>query len=115
MRRIRILSAPAAIAIDEEPLGVEAGDLRPVSGEGFEFVPPWQARPARGRRRALASVPALAGAAAVALSISGRHDATPIPADGVQPTAPARSALVVEASPTPTDVSRAPRSLARRP
>src|SRR4051794_27893328 len=107
MRRIRILSAPAAIAIDEEPLGVEPRDLRPVYVEGFELVPAWQARPARGRRRALATVPALAGAAAVALSVSGGHDATPIRAVAVQPAAPARPALVVQASPAPaSDASR---------
>jgi hypothetical protein len=110
MRRLRILFAPPAIAIDEEPLGVEPGDSPPVSVEGFELMPPWQARPARGRRRTLATVPALAGAAAVALSVSGGHDATPIRAVAVQPAAPARPALVVQASPAPAiDVSRARR------
>jgi hypothetical protein len=96
MRRIRILSAPPAILIDEEPLGVDPGDSPPVSIEGFELVPAWQARPARGRRRVLAAIPALAGAAAVALSVSGSHGATR--AGAVRPTAPARPALVVRAS-----------------
>src|SRR3954447_16829744 len=101
MRRIRILSAPPAIVIDEEPLGVDPGDSPPVCVEGFEVVPAWQARPARparGRRRVLAAVPALAGAAAVALSVSGSHGATHTRAGAVRPTAPARPALVVRAS-----------------
>src|SRR3954467_3750462 len=110
MRRIRILSAPPAIAIDEEPLGVEPGDWSPGSVEGFELMPAWQARPARGRRRVLATVPALAGAAAVALSVSGGHDATPIRAGAVRPAAPARPAVVVEApSALATDGSRTQR------
>jgi hypothetical protein len=98
MRRIRVLSAPPAIVIDEEPLGVDPGESPPVSVEGFELVLAWQARPARGRRRVLAAVPALAGAAAVALSASGGHGATPIRAGAVRSTAPARPALVVQAS-----------------
>jgi hypothetical protein len=98
MRQIRILSAPAAILIDEEPLAVDPGDSPPVSVEGFELVPAWQARPARGKRRALAALPALAGAAAVALSASGGHGTTPMRAGEVRPMAPARPALVVQAS-----------------
>jgi hypothetical protein len=98
MRRLRIFSAPPAIVIDEEPLGVDPGDSPPVCVEGFELVPAWQARPARGRRRVLAAIPALAGAAAVALSVSGSHGATPTRAGAVRPTAPARPALVVRAS-----------------
>src|SRR3954449_8677777 len=98
MRRIRILSAPPAIVIDEEPLGADRGDSPPVCVEGFELVPAWQARPARGPRRALGGLPALAGAAAVALSASGIHGATPTRAGAVRPTAPARPALVVRAS-----------------
>src|SRR4051794_24359448 len=98
MRRCRILSAPPAILIDEEPLGVDAGDSPPVCVEGFELVPAWQARPARGRRRVLAAIPALAGAAAVALSVSGSHGATPTRAGALRPTAPPRPALVVRAS-----------------
>src|SRR3954471_21546615 len=98
MRRIRILSAPPAIVIDEEPLGVDPGDSPPVCVEGFELVPAWQARPAPGRRRVLAAIPALAGATAVALSVSGSHNATPMRAGAVRPPAPARPALVVEAS-----------------
>src|SRR3954462_7835713 len=110
MRRIRILSAPPAIAIDEERLGVEPGDSPRVSGEGFELMPPWQARPARGGRRALATVPALAGAAAVPLAVRGGHDATPIRAVAVQRVAPARPAFVVRAAPAPaSDASRARR------
>jgi hypothetical protein len=98
MRRIRILSAPPAILIDEEPLGVDPGDSPPVSIERFELVPAWQARPARGRRRVLAAIPAFAGAAAVALSVSGSHGATHARAGAVRPAAPARPALVVRAS-----------------
>jgi hypothetical protein len=98
MRRIRILSAPPAIVIDEEPLGVDPGDSPPASVEGFELVPAWQARPARGRRRLLAAVPALAGVAAVALSAIGGHGARPVRAGAVRPMAPSRPALVVQAS-----------------
>src|SRR3954454_2721582 len=98
MRRMRIFSAPPAIVIDEEPLGADPGDSRPSCVEGFELVPAWQARPARGRRRVLAAIPALAGAAAVALSVSGGHGATPVRAGAVAPTAPTRPALVVRAS-----------------
>src|SRR3954449_6012166 len=98
MRRFRILSAPPAILIDEEPLGVDPRDSPPICVEGFERVPAWQAWPARGRRRVLAAIPALAGAAAVALSVIGGHGATPTRAGAVSPTAPARPALVVRAS-----------------
>src|SRR3954451_15642617 len=98
MRRIRILSAPPAIAIDEAPLGIEPGDSPPASVQRFELVPAWQARPARGRRRVLATVPGLAGAAAVALSVSGGHDATRIRAAAVRQAAPPRPAIVVQAS-----------------
>jgi hypothetical protein len=98
MRRIRLLSAPPAIVIAEEPLGVDPGESPTVSVAGFELVPAWQARPARGRRRVLAAVPALAGAAAVAVSASGGHGATPMRAGAVKRTAPARPALVVQAS-----------------
>src|SRR4051812_43553097 len=98
MRRIRILSAPPAIVIDEEPLGADPGESPPVVVEGFELMPAWQARPARGKRRALAGLPALAGAAAVVLSVSGGHRATPMSAGAVRPMAPSRPALVVQAS-----------------
>src|SRR3954470_5069841 len=98
MRRIRIFSAPPAILIDEEPLAVDPGDSPPVCVEGFELVPAWQARPARGRRRVLAAIPAVAGAAPVALSVSGSDGATPTRAGAVRRTAPARPALVVRAS-----------------
>src|SRR3954454_1721605 len=98
MRRIRIVSARLVIVIDEESMGDDPGDSPPVSIGGFELAPAWQARPARGRRRVLAAIPALAGAAAVALSVSGGHGATPTRAGAVTPTAPARPALVVRAS-----------------
>src|SRR5689334_1451456 len=101
MRRIRILSAPPTIVIDEEPLGVDPGESPSAFVEGLELVPAWQARPARGKRRALAALPALAGAAAVAISVSGSHRATPMRAGAVRPTAPARPALVVQASSAP--------------
>src|SRR3954468_18797729 len=98
MRRLRIFSAPPAIVIDEESLGVDPGDSPPVCVEGFQLVPAWQARPARGRRRVLAAIPALAGAAGVPLAGSGSHGATPTRAGAVTPTAPARPALVVRVS-----------------
>jgi hypothetical protein len=102
MRRLRLLSAPPAIAIDDEPLGVDHGDWPPGSEVGFEFVPAWHARPARGRRRGLATLPALAVAVAVALSVGPSHDATPVRAGAGAPAAPTRAALVVRASPPPT-------------
>ena len=110
MLRIRLLSSPPAIAIDDEPLGVDDGDWPSASAVGFELVPAWQARPARGGRRVLATLPALAVAVAVALSVGPRHDAAPMRAGAVAPAAPARPALVVEASPPPaSDVSGARR------
>jgi hypothetical protein len=110
MLRTRLLSAPPAIAIDDEPLVADHSDWVPISVEGFELVPAWQARPARARRRVLATVPVLAVAAAVAISVGPRHGATPIRAGAVKPAAPSRPALVVQASPAPAiDVSRARR------
>src|SRR3954451_3060270 len=98
MRRIGILPAPPTIAIGEEPLGDERGDLPPVAVEGFELVPASQARPAWGRLRVLAAVPALAVAAAVALSLSPGHEATPMRAGAVKPVAPTGPTVVVQAS-----------------
>src|SRR4051794_20279758 len=108
MLRTRLLSAPPAIAIDDEPLVADRSDWVPISVEGFELVPAWQARPARARRRVLATVPVLAVAAAVALSVGPGHGATPpVRAGAVKPAPPRRPALVVHASPAPaTDVSR---------
>src|SRR4051812_35657833 len=105
MCRIQFLSAPPAIIIDDEPLGVDHGDWSPVSAAGFELVPAWHARPARGRRRALAALPALAVAAAAALSVGGGHDATPMRAAPAKPSAPAQSTLVVQAAASATDRS----------
>src|SRR4051812_13255227 len=103
----RLLSAPPAIAIDDEPLVADRSDWVPISVEGFELVPAWHARPARARRRVLATVPVLAVAAAVALSVGPGHGATPMRAGAVKPAAPARPALVLQASPAPaTEVSR---------
>src|SRR3954452_20924850 len=103
MLRTRLLPAPPAIAIDDEPLVADRSDWVPISVEGFELVPAWQARPARARRRVLATVPVLA----VVLSVGPGHGATPMRAGAVKPAAPARPALVVQASPAPaTDVSR---------
>src|SRR3954451_2900280 len=93
----RLLSAPPAIAIDDEPLVADRSDWVPISVEGFELVPAWQARPARARRRVLATVPVLAVAAAVALSVGPGHGATPMRAGAVKPAAPTRPALVVQA------------------
>ena len=112
MLRIRLLSAPPAIAIDDEPLdGVDRVDWPPVSAEGFELVPAWHARPARARRRMLATLPALAVAAAVALSVGRGHGrGAHARRARLTPAAPARPALVVQASPAPaTDVSSARR------
>src|SRR3954451_6372393 len=78
MLRTRLLSAPPAIAIDDEPLGADRSDWVPICVEGFELVLAWQARPARARRRVLATVPVLAVAAAVALSFGPGHGATPM-------------------------------------
>src|SRR3954452_560623 len=99
MLRTRLLSAPPAIAIDDEPLVADRSDWVAISVEGFERVPVWQARPARARRRVLATVPVLAVAAAVALSVGPGRGATPVRSGGVKPAAPARPALVVQALP----------------
>lgn len=103
----RLLSAPPAIAIDDEPLVADCSDWVVISAEGFELVPGWQARPARARRRVLTTVPVLAVGAAVVLSVGPGHGATPMRAAVVKPAPPARPALVVQASPAPaTDVAR---------
>src|SRR3954465_1329653 len=111
MLRTRLLSSPPAIAIDDEPLGgVDRVDWPPVATEGFELVPAWHVRPARGKRRVLATLPPLAVAAAVALSVGRGHDPTRLSAGRLRPALPTRPALVVKASPVPTtDVSRARR------
>src|SRR3954454_21557490 len=98
MLRTRLLSAPRAIAIADEPLVADRSDWMPISVEGFELAPGWQARPARARRRVLAMVPVLGVAAAVALSVGPGHGATPVRPGAVKPAAPARPALVVRAS-----------------
>jgi hypothetical protein len=104
MRRLRLLSAPPSIAIDIEPLdGVVDADWPPVSVEGFEILPAWQVRPARGRRRIMATLPALAVAAAVALSVDRGHDPTPLRAGPVRQHGTVRPALVVQASPAPSN------------
>src|SRR4051812_17101650 len=98
MLRIRLLCSPPAIAIDDEPLdGVDPGAWPPASAEGFELVPTWHARPARGRRGVLATLPALAVAVAAALSIGRVHDSTPVSAGPLRPAWPTRPALVVQA------------------
>jgi hypothetical protein len=110
MLRIRLLSTPPPIAIDGEPLAVDHDDWSRVSAAGFELVPAWQAHPARGRRRALAMLPALAVAAAVVLSVGPGHGATPMRARPLKAAAPAQPALVVQASSAlATDGSRAKR------
>jgi hypothetical protein len=109
MRRIQLLSTPPAIVIDDEPLGESHGDWSLVSGAGFELVPAWHARPARGLRRALAMLPALAVAAAAALSVVGGHDAIPTRVRPTKPAAPAQAALVVQAATSASDGSRARR------
>src|SRR3954464_14841704 len=98
MLRPRLLSAPPAIAIDDEPLVADRSDWVPISVEGFELVPAWRARPVRVRRRVLAT-PVLAVAAAVALSFGPGHGATPMRVGAVKPAVPRRPALVVQASP----------------
>src|SRR3954465_8477177 len=109
MRGIQILSAPLAIAIDDEPLdGVDRGDWPVVSADGFGLIPAWRSRPAarglrvgrRGRHWGLA--------AAVALSGGRGQDAAPMRPSSATPLAPAGPALVVQASPaSATDASRA--------
>src|SRR4051812_24301172 len=107
MLRTRLLSASPAIAIDDEPLVADRSDWVPIAVEGFELVPAWQARPARARRRVLATVPVLAVAAAVALSVRPGNGATPMRAGAVKSVVQRRPALVVQASPAPaTDVTR---------
>jgi hypothetical protein len=107
MRGIRILSAPPAIAIDDEPLdGVDHGDWPAVCAGGFELVPAWRSRPARPRRRVVAMLPALGVAAAVALTVGRGQDATPMRPGSARPVARAGPALVVQASPAAaTDAS----------
>src|SRR4051812_36792426 len=112
MLRIRLLPSPPAIAIDDEPLGGgDRVDWPPVATEGFELVPAWHVRPARGRRGVLATLPVLAvAAAAAALSIGRGHDPRPLSAGPLRAAWPARPALVVKASPAPaTDISSARR------
>ena len=110
MLRTRLLPAPPAIAIDDEPLVAYRSDWVPISVEGFELVPAWHARPARARRRVLTTVPVLAVASAVVLSVGPGHGATPMRADAVKPAVPRRPALVVQASRAPAiDVARARR------
>src|SRR3954463_6406259 len=107
MLRTRLLPAPPAIAIDDEPLVADRSDWVPISVEGFELVPAWHARPARARRRGLATGPVLAVAAAGAPSGGAGLGRTPRRGGAVKPAAPARPALVLQASPAPaTEVSR---------
>ena|SRR5690242_5074967 len=99
MRGIQILSAPLAIAIDDEPLdGVDRGDWPVVSADGFELIPAWRSRPAGRRRRVMATLPALGVAAVVALSVGRGQDAAPTRSSSARPVAPAGPALVVQAS-----------------
>src|SRR4051812_31314268 len=109
MHRVPFLPPPPSIAFADEPLGmVDPGARPPISRAGFELVPAWQARRARGRRRALATAPVLAVGVAVALAVDPGHDPAPVRAGPVRSEAPARPALVVQASPAPaSDVSRA--------
>ena len=105
MRRPALFSTPPSIAIADEPLGdgaaLTAADIL-RSGDGFEIVPPWQARPPRRLRRLSAAVPLVAVAAAAALSVGRDDDARAPrkrPASAVTlETAPAQ-ALVVSAGP----------------
>jgi hypothetical protein len=102
MFRIGFLSSPPAISIDHEPLGgVDAAEWPPGSAEGFELVPAWHAGPRRGRRLVAATLPALAVASAVLLSVSRGHDPAPTDAAPVRASGPAPAALVVTASPVP--------------
>src|SRR5919109_5301739 len=107
MRRPALFSTPPSIVIADEPLGdgaaLTAVDIL-CSGDGFEIVPAWQARPPRRLRRLSAAVPLVAVAAAGALWIGRDDDARALrerPASAIAlETAPARAhALVVSAAP----------------
>ena len=105
MRRPALFSTPPLIAIADEPLGdgaaVTAVDVL-RSGDGFEIVAAWEARPPRRLRRLSAAVPLVAVAAAVALWVGRDDDARALrerPASAVAlETAPAK-ARVVSAAP----------------
>src|SRR5829696_1882028 len=102
MRRPALFSTPAPITIADEPLGDGAAHtLR--SGDGFEVVPAWQARPPRRLRRLSAAVPLVAVAAAAALWVGRDDDARALrerpPSAIASETAPAPAhALVVSAA-----------------
>src|SRR5215218_8188368 len=106
MRRPALFSTPPSIAIADEPLG-DGAALRAVdilrSGDGFEIVPAWQARPPGRLRRLSAAVPlVVAVAAAAALWVGRDDDARALrerPASAVALKTAAAHALVVSAAP----------------
>jgi hypothetical protein len=114
MRRPALFSTPPSIAIADEPLGdgaalMAADILR--SGDGFEIVQAWQARPPRRLRRLSAAVPLVAIAAAAALWVGRDDDARALrerpPSAIASETAPAPAhALVVSAAPAARAGSR---------
>ena len=113
MRRPALFSTPPSIAIADEPLGDGAAPAAVdilCSGDGFEIVPAWQARPPRRLRRLSAAVPLVVAVAAAAALWVGRDDDAralrerPAIASETQP-APAR-ALVVNAAPAARAGSR---------
>ena len=105
MRRQALFYTPPSITIADEPLGdgeaLTAAETL-LSSDGFELVPPWQARPPRRLRRLSAAIPLVAVAAAAALWVGHDDDARALrerPASAVaSETAPAH-ALVVSAAP----------------
>src|SRR5215218_9111940 len=112
MRRPALFSTPPSIAIADEPLGDGAAPAAVdilCSGDGFEIVPAWQARPPRRLRRLSAAVPLIAAAAAAAVWIGRDDDARALrerPTAAVaSETAPAH-ALVVSAAPADRAASR---------
>jgi hypothetical protein len=77
MRCLPLFSTPPSIAVADEPLddAVASAAASLVSTAGLEFVPAWQARPARRVRRLSAAVPLVAVAAAAALWTGHDDDA----------------------------------------
>lgn len=105
MRRPALFSTPPSITIADEPLGDGAAFTAAetlLSGDGFEIVPAWQARPPRRLQRLSAAVPLVAVAAAAALWVGRGDDARALrerPAPAVASETAPTHALVVSAAP----------------
>jgi hypothetical protein len=112
MRRPALFSTPRLIAIADEALGdgeaLTAAEAL-LSGDGFEMIPSWQARPPRRVRRLSATLPLVAVAAAAALWVGRDDDARALrerPASAVASETVPAHALVVSAAPAGRAVSR---------